>query len=154
MEMEDLKTKSVIQAQETDIAQWKHETQTLIKSHETEITKLNNKLAEMETNMGHVENGSLTFNNIGSWSSDNGYQKGGYFMTYKDMTVKFAKAYPRPPVVTWSFGHIHRSQKYNMYSVDVVSVTPTEFTLRVGVYRKNSDYHFYVYIVHWFSLPR
>ena len=118
------------------------------------ITNLKTQLSDMESHLGHVENGSLTFDGISSWSS-NTYVKWRHDMKYKDMTVIFEKPYPSPPLVTWSVEFLHSGSQANLvYSVDVIAVSSTNFTIRAGVYAHSTAYQFSALILQWFSSPR
>ena len=127
-----------------------------INAQETELMSLKGQLSSMQESLSHVENGFVLFNtNSGDWSKTYMYSKIGHVMCYQDQTVTFRKTYSSPPVVTWSTGSLEHRNDMVFYTVEMMEVKETGFTIRVGCY-SSSDHSFWIYRLglEWTSMAR
>ena len=153
---------STINANMSDL---KAQLQQQIATHKSNISQLTktiqqqqNKIANLESKVGHVENGTLVFRVPRDWPSNNTYiyKKDPHYkptMIYKDISVMFTKVYDVPPAVTWSVGAFFDNNVNVNFAVELHTVTTRSFTLRASC--PNDVYEmFYHLVLEWQSVPR
>ena len=110
----------------------------------------------------HVESGLLYCGSANGWTDGDVYVSGMWYPHSKQLTHKFFKPYPRPPVVFLSDATRDITNtdggRYDHYGTGVLDVTTTGFTMACAgnTQSYSDDTYTYVYRleVNWLSVPR
>jgi len=104
--------------------------------------------AQLLDRLTHIEYGALDFESDRTWPDIGNDRK------FKQLSVTFAKPYPKPPVVHLSVQHIYfREDYYVWYNLELVNVTSQGFTCGVrGV--TNPTFLIYDFHLSWTSFPQ